>query len=88
MNDDVMRFAGQYLDKRSTEKLGEKMGDIGGLLESPDGKAVRDKLAGSGIDLDAAVKEGDMAALKGVLTGIVGTEEGARLVSRLREMFK
>jgi hypothetical protein len=77
----------EYLDDRTAEKVGEKMGELGGLLNTADARLIKEKLDSSGVDLSEVVKNGDIDAVRGIFNDIAATSEGARLVNRLRDML-
>ncbi|MDR1589662.1 MAG: hypothetical protein LBS51_05660 [Oscillospiraceae bacterium] len=84
MDKEAMGDILKYLDGRTAEKVGEKMGELGGLLNTRDVQLIKEKLDSSGVDLSAVIKDGNIDALRGIFSDIASTGEGARLLNRLR----
>ncbi|MDR1217853.1 MAG: hypothetical protein LBJ99_04605 [Oscillospiraceae bacterium] len=88
MNSDRIDDMGKYFDERTAEKLGGKIDGLDGILDTPDARAVKKKLENSKLDIVSAITNGDDDAIRAAFTDIVSTREGARLVSKLRDMLK
>jgi hypothetical protein len=84
----IIGDVGKYLDARAAEKVEMNMAELECVLDAPDARIVRDKLTGGGIDIAAAIGGGDADAIRDVVAGIAGSPEGARLISRIRDILK
>ena len=63
-----------------------KDGGIRALAESPDGQRLGAMIDGK--EAERALRSGDGAALQQLLRGVLGTEEGRRLVTRLQDLME
>ena len=63
-----------------------KAGDVRALAESPEGQRLREMLDGEAIE--KAAREGDSAALQGMLRQVLATQEGQTLAQRLRKVME
>jgi len=66
----------------------DRAGDLGQLVSSKDGAAVKRMMEQDASRLKEAVQTGDMAALKRTFDTLMGTEEGARLIGKIQKTLK
>lgn len=85
---DLNKAARDLLNTPAGSKLSGKQEEIGKLISSPEGRKVQELLSGEEQNVMSAIENGDMAVLKKTLSGILKTEEGARLAEQLRQMMK
>ena len=78
--------AGDFLSSTEGKRLADKKPALEKLADSADGKRVRELLGGSKIEESA--KSGDIASLSAAIQNALKTEEGARLMSQLKELMK
>ena len=88
------------MDKASEKILNERLSaqagahfsgnaaDIDRLASSGDGQRVQKLIEDSGFDLAGALERGDTKALGDALKSIMSTDEGSRVVNKLRGMIK
>ena len=76
---DISKFA-------QNEKIRGKERELEKLANSSDGEKIKQMVDGA--FLQKALDEGDTAALQSTLSKVLKTEEGARLLSQLEQMFK
>lgn len=88
MGNDFKKAAMDLLNSEAGVKLTGKKDEIEKLVSSADGQKIKAMLDGDDGKLMAAVKSGDISALKSKLNDILKTEEGARLAKQLSEMMK
>lgn len=69
-----------------TGKLKGKEAELKKLAESADGQKIR--AAVDGEKLKKAFDEGDTEAMQSVVKSVLQTQEGARLLKQLEQMFK
>jgi len=60
---------------------------LGKLTSSTDGEAVKRMMGQDADRLKEAVKSGDMATLKQTFDNLMRTEEGARLIGKIRDQI-
>ena len=83
---DFKKVADEFLNSPAGSKL--KKDELGKLMGSEDGQKIKKMLESDGTDLMGAVRKGDMDTLKNALSGILKTEEGARLAEQITKMMK
>ena len=88
MSTDLKKAAGDFFNSPAGEKLSDKKDEIMGLIDSDDGQKVKKMIEGGGVDIMGALQAGDMKTLKGALSGLLSTEEGARLAGQIMNMIK
>lgn len=77
---------------KDLEKLGEELSRSGKsdklkvLADSADGKAIGRMVDAA--EVERAAKSGDMAALKGILSQVLSTDEGKRLAESLKKAME
>lgn len=77
---------------KDLEKLGEELSRSGksdklkSLADSADGKAIGRMVDSA--EVERAAKAGDMAALKGILSQVLSTDEGKRLAESLKKAME
>ena len=76
---DISKFA-------SNEKIRGKEQELKKLADSKDGEKIKQMVDGDA--LQKALDEGDTAALQSTISQVLKTDEGARLLSRLEQLFK
>ena len=76
---DISKFA-------SNEKIRGKEQELKKLADSKDGEKIKQMVDGDA--LQKALDEGDTAALQSTISQVLKTDEGARLLSRLDQLFK
>ena len=76
---DISKFA-------NTEKVRGKEDRIKKLAESADGEKIKSMVDGD--RLKAAFEKGDTKTVQDTLKTVLATDEGARLLKQLEEMFK
>ena len=76
---DISKFA-------QNEKIRGKERELEMLANSADGERVKQMVDGA--SLQKALDSGDTAALQSTISKVLKTEEGARLLSQLEQMFK
>ena len=75
----------QDLEKMGTALFGGQKGkDLRTLMESDAGRALEQKLDAAAVE--KAARSGDAAALQGILTQVLSTEEGRALAEQLSKM--
>ena len=84
---DLNRQIKNLMDTPSGKKLSEKQGDLQKMADSPDGVKVKEML-NSSVNMEEALKSGNMDALKAALGKVLQTEEGQRLAKNLSSMMK
>jgi len=86
MANDFKKIADELLKTPAGSKL--KKDEVHKILDSSDGQKVKQMLESGDTDLLGAVRNGDMDTLKNTLSGILKTEEGARLAGQIMKMMK
>lgn len=77
---------------KDLEKLGEELNRSGKseklkvLADSADGRAIGRMVDAA--EVERAAKSGDMAALKGILSQVLSTDEGKRLAESLKKVME
>ena len=77
---------------KDLEKLGAELNRSGkgdklkSLADSDDGKAIGRMVDAS--EVERAAKAGDMAALKGILSQVLSTDEGKRLADSIKKAME
>jgi len=66
--------------------LRNRAGDLGQIVGSQDGATVKRMMEQDADRLKEAVKTGDMAALKQTFDKLMQTEEGARLIGKIKQV--
>jgi hypothetical protein len=84
---DFNKVSNDFLNTPAGAKLSEHKDELGKLVDSPDGRKVKDMLSGNEANVMAAIENGDMAVLKQTLSSILKTEEGSRLAEQLLKMM-
>ena len=70
----------------SNEKIRGKEQKLKKLADSKDGEKIKQMVDGDA--LQKALDEGDTAALQSTISKVLKTDEGARLLSQLEQLFK
>ena len=70
----------------SNDKIRGKEQELKKLADSKDGEKIKQMVDGEA--LQKALDEGDTAALQSTISNVLKTEEGARLLSQLEQLFK
>ena len=70
----------------SNEKIRGKEQELKKLADSKDGEKIKQMVDGDA--LQKALDEGDTAALQSTISNVLKTDEGARLLSQLEQLFK
>jgi len=70
----------------SNDKIRGKEQELKKLADSKDGERIKQMVDGDA--LQKALDEGDTAALQSTISNVLKTEEGARLLSQLEQLFK
>ncbi len=70
----------------SNEKIRGKEQELKKLADSKDGEKIKQMVDGDA--LQKALDEGDTAALQSTISKVLKTDEGARLLSQLEQLFK
>ena len=70
----------------SNDKIRGKEQELKKLADSKDGEKIKQMVDGDA--LQKALDEGDTAALQSTISNVLKTEEGARLLSQLEQLFK
>jgi len=73
---------------QAEQVLRERGGDLGQLVSSQDGEAVKRMMKQDASRLKQAVQSGDMQALKQTFDNLMQTEEGARLIGKIQDAMK
>jgi len=73
---------------RAAEFMNSRAEDLGRIVGSRDGQKVKAIMEQDADKLKAAVKSGDMTALKQTFDGLMQTQEGARLIGEIQKMMK
>jgi len=74
------------------ERLGKQLSESGktdklkSIADSADGKALSNMLDAA--EVERAAKSGDMAALQGILSRVLNTDEGRRLAENLKKAME
>ncbi len=84
---DFNKMSGDLMNTPAGAKLAEKKEELGRLIDSPEGRKVKDLLSGDEKNVMAAIENGDTAALQKTLSNILKTEEGSRLAEQLLKMM-
>ncbi len=84
---DFNKAANDFLNTDAGSKLSGKKEEIGKLIDSPDGRTVKNLLSGEEGSIMTALENGDTDALKKTLSNILKTEEGSRLAEQLKNMM-
>lgn len=84
---DLNKMSDDFLKTPAGTKLAEKKEELGTLINSPEGRKVKDMLSGNEQNVMAAIENGDMAVLQKTLSNILKTEEGSRLAEQLLKMM-
>ncbi|NLA87521.1 MAG: hypothetical protein GX847_09660 [Clostridiales bacterium] len=84
---DFNKIPGDLMNTPAGAKLSEKKEELGKLIDSPEGRKVKDLLSGDEKNVMAAIENGDTAALQKTLSSILKTEEGSRLAEQLLKMM-
>ncbi len=84
---DFNKMSGDILNTPAGAKLAGKQEELGKLIDSPEGRKVKDMLSGDEANVMAAIENGDMAVLKNTLSNILKTEEGSRLAEQILKMM-
>jgi len=87
MSTDFKKCAENLLNSESGGQVRRKKAEIQELANSPDGMKIKTMLDRNGA-LSDAVENGDITALKDVLSRVLSTDEGARLAKKLSELMK
>jgi hypothetical protein len=82
------KVSNDFLNTPAGAILSGKKEELGKLIDSPEGRKVKDLLSGDEANVLAAIENGDMAVLKKTLSSILMTEEGSRLAEQLLKMMK
>jgi len=88
MSTDFKKVADDFINSPAGSKLSGRKDELMGLIDSDDGQKVKKMIEGGGVDIMDAVQNGDMKTLKNALSGILSTEEGARIASQVMKMMK
>lgn len=75
-----------YSNILQNEKIRGKESELKKLADSRDAEKIKGMVDAS--KLQKALDEGDTAALQSTISSVLQTEEGARLLSQLEQMFK
>ena len=75
-----------YSKLMENEKIRGRESELKKLADSKDAEKIKAMVDGR--KLQKALDEGDTAALQSTITSVLQTEEGARLLSQLEQMFK
>ena len=86
MATDFKKAADEFLKTAAGSKLDKK--ELGKIMDSEDGKKVKNMIEQGDTDLMDAVRKGDMDTLKNTLAGVLQTEEGSRLADQIMKMMK
>jgi len=86
MANDFKKIADELLKTPAGSKL--KKDEVNKILDSSDGRKVKQMIESGDKDLLGAVRKGDIDTLKTTLSGILKTEEGARLADQIMKMMK
>jgi len=74
--------------KNAANIMRENAQNLGQLSASADGAAVKRMMEQDADQLKKAMQSGDLAALKQTFDNLMRTEEGARLIGKIREQIK
>jgi len=78
--------AADFFSSPEGKMFSDKKQELERIADSTDGRRVKDMLGGSKIE--EAAKSGDVKALASAVQNALKTEEGARLLSQLKELMK
>ena len=81
-------FTAEFLNSAGGSKIAGKEDKLKKLSMSPEGQKVRSMLEPDSERLKKAVESGNTEELKKTLSGIMSTNEGAKLIKQLSDMFK
>ena len=87
MESNFEKAADQVLHTPEGQRLLGKKDVLGRIAASPDGQRVKAMMEQDG-KLAKAMETGDTAALRDAISGILKTEEGARLAAQLGGLMK
>ena len=87
MNMKFEKTAQALFNSPGGSKLSEKKGDIEKIANSADGQKLKAMLDGRG-DIKSALENGDVDAMRGALSDILNTDEGARIFQKLGDIMK
>ena len=76
---DISKFA-------DSEKIRGRERELKKLADSADGEKIKQMVDGAA--LQKALDRGDTAALQSTITQVLKTDEGARLMEQLQQLFK
>jgi len=74
--------------KNAANIMRENAQNLGQLSASADGAAVKRMMEQDADQLKKAMQSGDLVALKQTFDNLMRTEEGARLIGKIREQIK
>ena len=73
---------------QAADILRERANDLGKIVSSEDGDKVKRIMEGDADRLKQAMQAGDMSALKDTFDNLMRTEEGARLIGKIKGIIK
>ncbi|MDR3311347.1 MAG: hypothetical protein LBS90_08395 [Oscillospiraceae bacterium] len=85
-NKDINRQAADFLGSPEGRKLSEHKDELEQLVQGEDGRRVRELINAESVR--KAAQTGDVEALKGAVSSLLATPEGARLAGRLRDIME
>lgn len=84
---DFNKLSNDFLNTPAGAKLAGKKEELGKLINSPEGRKVKEMLSGDENNVMTAIENGDTAVLQKTLSNILKTEEGSRLAEQLLKMM-
>ena len=86
MNNNFNKAAAEFMASENGKKINGSNGKFSKLASSSDGAKVKNMLDRNGFG--KAVQSGDTAAMEKALSDIMRTEEGARMIRTISDMFR
>ncbi len=85
MDNDLQKKADKFLSGEEGRRIVENKAEIRRIAASREGERVKAMLEKNGFE--DAVRRGDTAALRDALSGVMQTDSGKQLMSRLQELM-
>lgn len=88
MADEYGSIASEFMKSSEAAALAGKKEEIAALAATEEGRAVQNMLGEKSEALSESLKRGDIDSVKKSVLDILGTDAGASLAAKLREMMK
>ena len=88
MEKDMNQLAFNLINSKTGGKLSAKNSELEKLANSEDGQKVKANLEKQGVDIAAAIENGDVATLQNALSQLLSTKEGTKLANQISKIMK